>query len=179
MAEVESTCEPEAMESEDPSFTLYTSGSTGKPKGIQHSTAGYLLYASVTHQVGADSTYRYIVLLLSKCSLSSDWLFTVIQHTEHTPMHFVIMLSLGFKHMFKSACWARSSCDHVACSGVASRLDAADRRTEREAPWFSDELWAHCNIAACALWHCWLVVNIAVYVCEYCMHCSGVTYYTF
>ena len=41
----------EVMESEDPSFMLYTSGSTGKPKGIQHSTAGYLLYASVTHKV--------------------------------------------------------------------------------------------------------------------------------
>lgn len=40
-----------SMDSEDNSFMLYTSGSTGKPKGIVHSTAGYLLYASVTHQV--------------------------------------------------------------------------------------------------------------------------------
>ncbi|XP_067939369.1 acetyl-coenzyme A synthetase 2-like, mitochondrial [Watersipora subatra] len=54
----------EIMESEDPSFMLYTSGSTGKPKGIQHSTAGYLLYASVTHQsvfnVGPDDVYACV-----------------------------------------------------------------------------------------------------------------------
>jgi acetyl-CoA synthetase len=36
------------MDSEDPLFMLYTSGSTGKPKGIQHTTAGYLLYAAIT-----------------------------------------------------------------------------------------------------------------------------------
>lgn len=43
-------CEPERMASEDPLFILYTSGSTGKPKGVLHTTAGYLLYASFTHQ---------------------------------------------------------------------------------------------------------------------------------
>lgn len=44
-------CEPERMDSEDPLFMLYTSGSTGKPKGIIHTTAGYLLYASLTQQL--------------------------------------------------------------------------------------------------------------------------------
>ncbi|NGY03229.1 acetate--CoA ligase [Solimonas terrae] len=43
-------CEPEWVESEHPLFLLYTSGSTGKPKGVQHSTAGYLLGATVTMQ---------------------------------------------------------------------------------------------------------------------------------
>ncbi len=43
-------CEPEKMNAEDPLFILYTSGSTGKPKGVVHTTGGYLLYASVTHQ---------------------------------------------------------------------------------------------------------------------------------
>ncbi|KAJ8321195.1 hypothetical protein KUTeg_001253 [Tegillarca granosa] len=43
-------CPPEEMESEDYLFMLYTSGSTGKPKGIAHSTAGYLLYTSVTYK---------------------------------------------------------------------------------------------------------------------------------
>ena len=43
-------CEPEAMDSEDPLFILYTSGSTGKPKGVLHTTGGYLLYTSMTHQ---------------------------------------------------------------------------------------------------------------------------------
>lgn len=44
-------CAAEPMDSEDLLFLLYTSGSTGKPKGIVHTQAGYLLYASLTHQV--------------------------------------------------------------------------------------------------------------------------------
>ncbi len=47
-------CPAEPMESEDPLFVLYTSGSTGKPKGVLHSTAGYLLYASLTHRLVFD-----------------------------------------------------------------------------------------------------------------------------
>lgn len=43
-------CPPEEMQAEDPLFILYTSGSTGKPKGVVHSTGGYLVYASITHQ---------------------------------------------------------------------------------------------------------------------------------
>lgn len=46
--------EPEAMNAEDPLFILYTSGSTGKPKGVLHTTAGYLVYASMTHQYVFD-----------------------------------------------------------------------------------------------------------------------------
>ena len=44
------TCEPEKMNAEDPLFILYTSGSTGKPKGVLHTTGGYLVYTSYTHQ---------------------------------------------------------------------------------------------------------------------------------
>ncbi|QIT56159.1 acetate--CoA ligase [Aquisalimonas sp. 2447] len=47
-------CPAEEMESEDPLFILYTSGSTGKPKGVLHTTAGYLLGASMTHQYVFD-----------------------------------------------------------------------------------------------------------------------------
>ena len=43
-------CEPQPMAAEDPLFILYTSGSTGRPKGVQHGTAGYLLYAAMTHK---------------------------------------------------------------------------------------------------------------------------------
>jgi acetyl-CoA synthetase len=43
-------CQPEEMGAEDPLFILYTSGSTGKPKGVLHSSAGYLLWASLTHE---------------------------------------------------------------------------------------------------------------------------------
>jgi len=48
------TCEPEVMAAEDPSFILYTSGSTGKPKGVQHCTGGYLLYVAMTHKYVFD-----------------------------------------------------------------------------------------------------------------------------
>ncbi len=47
-------CPAEPMDAEDPLFILYTSGSTGKPKGVMHTTAGYLLYASLTHQLVFD-----------------------------------------------------------------------------------------------------------------------------
>ena len=47
-------CEPEPMNAEDPLFILYTSGSTGKPKGVLHSTGGYLVYASYTHECVFD-----------------------------------------------------------------------------------------------------------------------------
>ncbi len=50
MAEADTACEPEVMDAEDPLFILYTSGSTGKPKGVLHTTGGYLVYTSYTHQ---------------------------------------------------------------------------------------------------------------------------------
>ena len=71
MAGAATECKPEVMEAEDPLFILYTSGSTGKPKviylisflqseqslhcqGLRHSSAGYLLYAAVTHEYAFD-----------------------------------------------------------------------------------------------------------------------------
>ena len=48
--DVDDYCEPEVMNAEDPLFILYTSGSTGKPKGVMHTTGGYLVYASMTHE---------------------------------------------------------------------------------------------------------------------------------
>ena len=53
-AEVESVCDPEIMDAEDPLFILYTSGSTGKPKGVLHSTGGYMLQAAMTHKYAFD-----------------------------------------------------------------------------------------------------------------------------
>ncbi|MEC7591830.1 MAG: acetate--CoA ligase [Pseudomonadota bacterium] len=47
-------CPPEEMNAEDPLFILYTSGSTGKPKGVMHTSGGYLVYASMTHQYVFD-----------------------------------------------------------------------------------------------------------------------------
>ena len=54
MDEARTVCPPEPMNAEDPLFILYTSGSTGKPKGVLHSTAGYILYASMTHKFVFD-----------------------------------------------------------------------------------------------------------------------------
>ncbi len=54
LVKVSAECPPEEMNAEDPLFILYTSGSTGKPKGVVHTTGGYLLYASMTHQYVFD-----------------------------------------------------------------------------------------------------------------------------
>ena len=54
MANASADCPPEEMDAEDPLFILYTSGSTGKPKGVLHTTAGYLVYTSLTHQYVFD-----------------------------------------------------------------------------------------------------------------------------
>jgi acetyl-CoA synthetase len=53
-ASVKPDCKPEKMKAEDPLFILYTSGSTGKPKGVLHTTGGYLVYVSMTHQYVFD-----------------------------------------------------------------------------------------------------------------------------
>ncbi|MBI04265.1 MAG: acetate--CoA ligase [Pelagibacteraceae bacterium] len=50
LKDVDDYCEPEEMLAEDPLFILYTSGSTGKPKGVLHTSGGYLVYASMTHE---------------------------------------------------------------------------------------------------------------------------------
>ena len=51
---VDADCPPEEMDAEDPLFILYTSGSTGKPKGVMHTTGGYCVYTSITHQYVFD-----------------------------------------------------------------------------------------------------------------------------
>jgi acetyl-CoA synthetase len=53
-ANVSADCPPEPMNAEDPLFILYTSGSTGKPKGVLHTTGGYLVWASMTHEYVFD-----------------------------------------------------------------------------------------------------------------------------
>jgi acetyl-CoA synthetase len=54
VAKQSADCPPEPMGAEDPLFILYTSGSTGKPKGVLHTTGGYMVYTSMTHQYVFD-----------------------------------------------------------------------------------------------------------------------------
>ena len=54
MAGVSDDCPPEEMGAEDPLFILYTSGSTGKPKGVLHTTGGYAVWTSMTHEYVFD-----------------------------------------------------------------------------------------------------------------------------
>ena len=70
MSTAESICVPEAMDAEDPLFILYTSGSTGKPKGVQHTTGGYLVYASFTHELVFD----YQVGDIYWCTADIGWI---------------------------------------------------------------------------------------------------------
>lgn len=62
-------CEPEKMNAEDPLFILYTSGSTGKPKGVLHTTGGYLLFASFTH----ECTFDYKAGEVYWCTADVGW----------------------------------------------------------------------------------------------------------
>ena len=54
LVKVDANCPPAEMSAEDPLFILYTSGSTGKPKGVLHTSGGYLIFASMTHQYVFD-----------------------------------------------------------------------------------------------------------------------------
>ena len=66
---VSDKCPPEEMSAEDPLFILYTSGSTGKPKGVLHTTGGYMVYASMTHQYIFDYKPKDVYF----CSADIGW----------------------------------------------------------------------------------------------------------
>jgi acetyl-CoA synthetase len=67
--QVSDVCPAEEMGAEDPLFILYTSGSTGKPKGVLHTTGGYLLWASYTH----ETTFDYKPGEIFWCAADIGW----------------------------------------------------------------------------------------------------------
>lgn len=91
LGEASPECEPEKMGSEDPLFILYTSGSTGKPKGLQHTTAGYMLWASETYknvfQVNENDIYW--------CSADIGWI------TGHSYISYGPLLNGSTQVMFE------------------------------------------------------------------------------
>jgi acetyl-CoA synthetase len=70
-------CPPEVMDPEDTLFVLYTSGSTGKPKGLAHSTAGYLVHASMTTQWSFDLQEGDIFSCVADCGWITGHTYTV------------------------------------------------------------------------------------------------------
>ena len=70
MADADAECEPAVMNAEDPLFILYTSGSTGKPKGVLHTTGGYLVYTSYTH----EQTFDYHEGDVYWCTADIGWI---------------------------------------------------------------------------------------------------------
>ena len=86
MAKEPAECPPEALDSEDMLFLLYTSGSTGKPKGVVHTQAGYLLYASLTHEVCVCASVHVSVCMSELCGVCHpcvlSWCLTVTRGTS-------------------------------------------------------------------------------------------------
>jgi acetyl-CoA synthetase len=69
-ATVQAACPIEPMKAEDPLFILYTSGSTGKPKGVMHTTGGYMVYASLTH----ETIFNYKLGQIYWCTADVGWI---------------------------------------------------------------------------------------------------------
>ena len=91
--DVPTKCEPEEMNAEDPLFILYTSGSTGKPKGVLHTSGGYLVYASMTHQY----IFNYKPKDIYFCSADIGWI------TGHSYVIYGPLANGGTTVMFEGA----------------------------------------------------------------------------
>jgi acetyl-CoA synthetase len=89
-AKVSADCAPEEMNAEDPLFILYTSGSTGKPKGVLHTSGGYLVYASMTH----DYVFDYRPGEVFWCTADVGWV------TGHTYVVYGPLANGGTTLMF-------------------------------------------------------------------------------
>ncbi len=106
--DISADCPPEPMSAEDPLFILYTSGSTGKPKGVLHTTGGYLVWASMTHEYVFDLKENDIFW----CSADVGWV------TGHTYIVYGPLANGATSVMFEGVpTWPDASrfwkvCDH-------------------------------------------------------------------
>ena len=106
--DISADCAPEPMNAEDPLFILYTSGSTGKPKGVLHTTGGYLVWASMTHEYVFDLKESDIFW----CSADVGWV------TGHTYIVYGPLANGATSVMFEGVpTWPDASrfwkvCDH-------------------------------------------------------------------
>jgi acetyl-CoA synthetase len=91
VAEQSGECEPEVLGAEDPLFILYTSGSTGKPKGVLHTTGGYAVWASMTHEYVFDYRPGQIYW----CAADVGWV------TGHTYVVYGPLMNGGTTVMFE------------------------------------------------------------------------------
>ena len=107
-AKVSAECAPEPMNAEDPLFILYTSGSTGKPKGVLHTTGGYIVWASLTH----ERVFDYRPGEIYWCTADVGWV------TGHSYIVYGPLANGATTLMFEGIpsypdagrCWADSRC---------------------------------------------------------------------
>ena len=78
-------CEPEVMDAEDPLFILYTSGSTGTPKGVLHTTGGYMVYTSHTHEMVFDHHKDHIYWCTADIGWVTGHSYICLLYTSPSP----------------------------------------------------------------------------------------------
>jgi acetyl-CoA synthetase len=131
--DMDTSCQPAIMDSEDPLFILYTSGSTGKPKGVVHTCGGYMVYASYTFR----NVFQYQPEDIFWCTADVGWI------TGHTYLIYGPLLSNASVVMFEgvptfpdaSRCWQicekhKVTIFYTAPTAIRALMAAGDEYTK-------------------------------------------------